>query len=115
VAVPDPDCVQARVTPCEITCAETLIDKHNSNNRIRFTMLLYFETGEGSQCATTTASGANIAAAVAWFIQNAATAGVAALASVVSSSTAVGKYAAYFFMTISPWNSVLLMSIGKLQ
>ncbi len=47
--------------------------------------------GEGNQCATTTASGARIAAAVAWFIQNAATAGVAALASVVSSNTAVGK------------------------
>jgi len=47
--------------------------------------------GEGSQCATITASGARIAAAVAWFIQNAAIAGVAALARVVSSSTTVGR------------------------
>jgi len=38
-----------------------------------------------------TASGARIAAAAAWFIQNAAIAGVAAFASVVSSSTVVGK------------------------
>jgi hypothetical protein len=38
-----------------------------------------------------TASGAKMAAAEAWFIQNAAIAGVAAFASVVSSSTAVGR------------------------
>jgi hypothetical protein len=38
-----------------------------------------------------TASGATIAAAAAWFIQNVAIAGVAAFASVVSSNTAVGK------------------------
>jgi hypothetical protein len=49
-----------------------------------------------------TASGAKIAAAVAWFIQNAAIAGVAVFASVVSSSTIVGRYTAYFFKTVSP-------------
>jgi hypothetical protein len=38
-----------------------------------------------------TANGARIAAAVAWFIQNAAIAGVAAFASVVSRSTIVGR------------------------
>ena len=47
--------------------------------------------GEGSQCATMTANGARIAAAVAWFVQNASIAGVAAFASVVSRSTTVGK------------------------
>jgi len=38
-----------------------------------------------------TAKGAKMAAAVAWFIQNAATAGVAAFASEVSNSKAVGR------------------------
>jgi hypothetical protein len=38
-----------------------------------------------------TANGARIAAVVAWFIQNAAIAGVAAFASVVSRSTTVGR------------------------
>ena len=57
--------------------------------------------GEGSQCATMTASGAQIAAALAWFIQNAAIAGVAAFASVVSSNTTVGRYEAYFFKSVS--------------
>jgi hypothetical protein len=55
----------------------------------------YFELalvyGEGSQCATMTANGAAIAAVVAWPAQNAAIAGVAAFASVVSSNTTVGR------------------------
>src|SRR5580700_8952619 len=55
-----------------------------------------------------TASGAKIAAAAAWVIQNAAIAGVAAFAMVVSSSTTVGKYAAYFCMVESPCNIVSL-------
>ena len=38
-----------------------------------------------------TANGAQIAAAAAWFIQNAAIAGVAAFANVVSSRTIVGR------------------------
>jgi hypothetical protein len=37
------------------------------------------------------ASGARIAAAVAWFVQNAVIAGVAVFASVVSRRTTVGK------------------------
>src|ERR1700675_1203632 len=47
--------------------------------------------GEGSQCATMTASGAKIAAAPAWLAQNAAIAGVAVFAIAVSSSTTVGR------------------------
>src|SRR6202171_775516 len=47
--------------------------------------------GEGSQCATMTASGAKIAAALAWVAQNAAMAGVAVFAMAVSSSTTVGR------------------------
>src|ERR1700704_280298 len=47
--------------------------------------------GEGSQCAPMTASGAKIAAALAWLAQNAAIAGVAVLAIAVSSSTTVGR------------------------
>jgi hypothetical protein len=47
--------------------------------------------GEGSQCATTTASGATIAATLAWLAQNAAIAGVAVFAIAVSSSTTVGR------------------------
>jgi uncharacterized membrane protein len=47
------------------------------------------------------ASGVSTAAAVAWFIQNTAIAGVALLASVVNNRTAVGKYAAYFFKVVS--------------
>src|SRR5882762_4067688 len=47
--------------------------------------------GEGSQCATMTASGAKIAATLAWFAQNAAIAGVAVFAIAVSSSTTVGR------------------------
>jgi len=49
-----------------------------------------------------TASGAKIAAALACFIQNAATTGVAAFANVVSSRTTVGRYGVYFFKIISP-------------
>ena len=44
-----------------------------------------------------TANGAQIAAAAAWFIQNAAIAGVAAFANVVSSRTIVGKVGDVFF------------------
>jgi hypothetical protein len=55
----------------------------------------YFElapaAGDGNQCATITASGVKIAAAVAWFIQKAAIAGVAVFANEVSSKTAVGR------------------------
>jgi hypothetical protein len=47
--------------------------------------------GEGSQCATITAKGAKIAAAVAWFIQKAAIASVAVFATEVSSRTTVGR------------------------
>lgn len=47
--------------------------------------------GEGSQCATMTAKGAKIAAAIACFIQKAAMAGVAAFASEVSSNITVGR------------------------
>src|ERR1700724_184698 len=49
------------------------------------------EYGEGSQCATMTASGAKIAATPAWLAQNAAIAGVAVFAIAVSSSTTVGR------------------------
>jgi hypothetical protein len=51
------------------------------------------------------ARGATIAAALAWLAQNAAIAGVAALARAVSRSTTVGRYALYFFKQISPFNS----------
>jgi hypothetical protein len=58
-------------------------------------MLIYFELaaafGEGSQCATMTANGAKIAAAVACFIQKAAIAGVAAFARTVTRSITVGR------------------------
>src|SRR5258708_5398606 len=47
--------------------------------------------GEGSQCATMTASGAKIAATLAWLAQNAAIAGVAVFAIAVSRSTTVGR------------------------
>src|ERR1700681_3640458 len=47
--------------------------------------------GEGSQCATTTTSGAKIAAALAWLAQKAAIAGVAVFAIAASSSTTVGR------------------------
>jgi hypothetical protein len=63
--------------------------------QVGFQKASYFElgpaTGDGSQCATMTARGARIAAAVAWFIQKAATAGVAAFATEVSNSRAVGR------------------------
>jgi hypothetical protein len=47
--------------------------------------------GDGSQCATITASGATIAAAVPCAAQKAAIAGVAAFASAVSSNKSVGR------------------------
>src|ERR1700675_4936468 len=47
--------------------------------------------GEGSQCATMMASGAKIAAPLAWLAQNAAIAGVAVFAIAVSSRTTVGR------------------------
>ena len=43
-----------------------------------------------------------MAAAVAWLFQNAAIAGVAQFARVVSSKIMVGQYAAYFFIIVSP-------------
>jgi hypothetical protein len=52
--------------------------------------------GEGNQCATITAKGATIAARPAWLAQNAAMAGVAALAIAERKSTTVGMYALYF-------------------
>jgi len=61
-----------------------------------FSKVTYFlgmtaSDGEGNQCATMTANGAKIAAAVAWLIQKAAIAGVAAFASEVSTNTTVGR------------------------
>src|SRR5258708_22669456 len=52
--------------------------------------------GEGSQCATMTASGAKIAATPAWLAQNAAIAGVAVFAMAVTSLPTVRRYAAHF-------------------
>jgi hypothetical protein len=65
-------------------------------------LLKVVAAGEGNQCATITASGATIAATAAWFAQNAAIAGVAAFATTEIASTAVGKYALYFFREVSP-------------
>jgi hypothetical protein len=54
-------------------------------------LLSFPPVGEGSQCATMTASGAMIAAAVLCAAQNIAIAGVAAFASAVSSNKSVGR------------------------
>ena len=69
------------------------------------------ELGDGSQCATTTASGATMDAASAWFAQKTEMAGVAAFASAVSSKTALGKYAAYFVKIESPCDSGTLIFV----